>query len=537
MSTACPAQLTDRDPARDRRLRLLRTSVVLGAAGVRVVGSTFGFPHLLHPDEFAVVDAVAVMAEHHSFEPPWSYRPDHVEMKLDYGVFAAFASLKGTTIQAVFARDQVPFYYLARLVTGMFGVATVVLAYLVGARWSRGTGLVAAALFAVFPPFVLHAHYATPDVPLTFAVMLLVYALVRYAASASWWSLLAACFAVALAIGIKYPGAVGAVMIAVMVTATAIRDRRWRRFVLHAAASMVATTAFLFAISPTLFLHLDETREQLRTQSAGDRLGHADRGYLGNLFFYVTQFLQPAGVVVGLLAVTGLVVVVRSRRLDLLPWFSGVPILLSLSALPMTWDRWGLPMWVTPLLLAAVGTTALLDRVAGTRLRWVAAVALGLAALHLTAGAVAADAALVSEDTRLQSLAWADAHGVTADETAYEGYTPFLPGGYLLLTERAQDDGDGFRFLTKAGRPARYVVVSDFMYGRVLADPAHHQRDAAVYRYVFDHFPEIASFTGRDDDGSAVEPLGIVRHAETLAAYAGGARTGPTIRVFAVPGA
>ncbi len=536
--TTEPALVEDAAERRSRRdvqVGLIRISILLVAAALRLVGATFGFPHLLHPDEFAVVDAVVVMAERNSFEPPWSYRPDHVEMKVDYGVFALFAWLKGTTIEAAFAEHQVQFYLLARLVTAAFGVATVLLAYLVGARWSRKAGLVAAALFAVFPPFVLHAHYATPDVPLTFAVMLLVLALSRYAVSTSWRSLLLACFAVALATGIKYPGAVGTLTIAAVVTVAAVRDRQWRRFVLHGIGSVVATAAFLFAISPTLFLEFSEVRAQIRVQAEGDRLGHPDHGFFGNLFFYVTEFLGPAGVVLSLLAVAGLVMVVRHRRLDTLPWFAGVPVWVSLSTLPMTWERWALPMWVTPLLLAAVGLTGLLDKLGRPRLRLISAAAVSLVAAHLVLGAVAADASLVARDTRLEARAWADDHGVTAEQSAYEGYTPFLMGAYQQFTDQVVDDGDGFTFLTQDDSPARYVVVSDFMYARTLADPENNVREVAIYRFVFENLHEIATFHGHDDDGSALEPLAIARHVTTLVDYGDGALTGPTIRIFEVP--
>ena len=186
--------------------RSLLLVIILIAVIVRVIGSRFGFPLLVHPDEWAVVDAVANMAKRHSFEPPWSLRPDHVEMKVDYILFAGYADVyRNTSVAAAFAHSPIPFYWIARLATAAFGVATVGLAYLIGARTSRRLGLVMAALFALFPAYVLNAHYATPDVPLTFAVMLLTYALMRYVRTTSWSSLLWASFAVALGIAIKYP--------------------------------------------------------------------------------------------------------------------------------------------------------------------------------------------------------------------------------------------------------------------------------------------------------------------------------------------
>jgi hypothetical protein len=524
-----------RRSARDLQAQVILGVVLLVAAAVRVAGTRFGLPLLLHPDEFAVVDAAVDMANRNSFEPPWSYRPDHVEMKINVVVFEAYAALKGTSVGAAFDADPTPFYHLARLVTTAFGVAGVGLAYLIGTHWSRRVGLVAAALFAVFPPYVQHAHYATPDVPLTTALLLLIYALVRYVDSTSWSSLLVASFAVALAVGIKYPGAVGAVMIAVVVVATAVRDRDGRRLLLHGLTSAATATAFLFAISPVLFTEFDGIREEIRVQSAGDRLGHPDMGLLGNLWFYVERFLLPSGIVLGLLTIVGLLVVVRQRRLDTVPWFSGLLVWASLATLPMTWDRWGLPMWVTPLLLAAVGICALLDRFATSRTRWIPVVAIGAVALQLGLGATWLVSVRVAPDTRQAALEWADQHGVTPKESAYEGYTPFLPGASRLLTTQVTARRDGYVFRTADGKPARYVVISSGMYDRVLADPTRVD-EQLIYAYIVDHLKEMATFeSAQRVEPSKLEPVSTLRLVSGIAQVWGGARSGPTIRIFEIP--
>ncbi|WP_460716764.1 ArnT family glycosyltransferase [Nocardioides dilutus] len=527
------ATRSDRRP--EVRDGVIRVSIVLLAAAVRVVGANFGFPLLLHPDEFAVVAAVVDMAERNSFEPPWSYRPDHVEMKVNYGVFALYAhGVVGTSIERAFAQSQLPFYNLARLTTAVFGILTVVLAYLVGRRWSPRTGLIAAALFALFPPFVLHAHYATPDVPLTFAVMMLVYALVRYTETTSWAPLLAASFAVALAIGTKYPGAVGALMLAAVVAAAALRDRDWRRFLSHGAASLAATAGLLFLISPTLFTDATGVRAEIRRQATGDRLGHPDHGLGGNMWFYVAEFLEPGGLVLGALVLVGVCVVVARRRLQTLPWFVGMLFWVSLSTLPMTWERWGLPMWVTPLLLAAVGIDYLVERAGSLAARATLGVALVVVTTQLTLVSVTSLAGLLARDTRLESREWVLEQGISEEETTYEGYTPFLPGSYALLTDHVEAEGDRFLFMTRDGDAAEFVVLSDLMYGRVLEDPDYAQ-EQAIYRYIFDNFEEIGSFTGHAQKMSWLEPVSAVRQVRSLGHYTGGGLGGPTIRVFRIP--
>jgi hypothetical protein len=523
---------------RDRvwQARVTLAVILLVAAALRVVGSRFGFPLTVHPDEWAVVDGAIDMARRNSFEPPWSLRPDHVEMKVDYLAFAAYAALfKDTSIEAAFGADPVPFYWIARLMTAAFGVATVALAYLVGRRSSRRAGLVAATLFALFPDFVRHAHYATPDVPLTFALMLLIYALMRYLGSPSWGSLLCASFAVALAIAIKYPGAVGAVTVGVVVVVAAARDRAWRRMVTHGLGSAAALVGFLFLISPVLFTNFADVRHELDVQSRGDRLGHSDLGMVRQLWFYVSTYADIAGLLLFLLAAVGLVVVVARRRLEAIPWFTGALVWVSLSTLPMTYLRWGLPMWVTPLLLATAGIDYLLERLTSPRLRWVPVAVGAVVLLQLAVSSAAVVAGLLAPDTRLVSLEFADSRDIRPRESIFEGYTPFLPRAFRLFFQQVRKDGDGYTLLTLRGKPASYAVLSSAMYERVLADPAYPEGHR-IYRWILDNGQLVRQFQPvAGAEPTALEPLSIVRNVRLIRDLAAGGMVGPVIKILAVP--
>lgn len=534
------APTTTRTHVRDRQVLALLVVILVVATVVRVLGTRFGFPLFLHPDEFAVIDGVIDMAERNSFEPgpEFNLRPDHLEMKINYVLFAGFAAIfQGMSIEAAFAADPVPFYWIARLMTAAFGVATVGLAYLVGARWSRQVGIVAAALFAIFPPFVTHAHFATPDVPLTFSVLLLVYALMRYVRSCSWSTLLVAAFAVAMAVSIKYPGAVGTVTIAATVVAAAIRDRAWLRILTHGAGSAAACVGFLFLITPSLFTNISGVRREVAVQAEGDRLAAPDYGFWGNLGYYVDAFGSSAGVLLSLLVLVGCVAAARSRRLELLPWLAGVPFWFSLSTLPMTWERWALPMWVTPLLLASLGFCFGVEHLHRTRARWVPGTVAAVVGLHLGAGSAASVADLLAPDTRNAGLALARAQGIERDESIFEGYTPFLPGKphFFFGQVGPGPDGDGYRMETRAGTPARYVVLSEAMYARALGNPSLEEEER-IYRWVMETHDEVVTVDSiAAPESSWWEPVAVHRHLGFVASLAGGELTGPRIRIFEVP--
>src|ERR1035437_7126857 len=254
------------------------TLIILGGAVARLVGGSWGLPLELHPDEWVIVDGAIDMAKRHSFEPPYYFRPDHVEMQLSNLAYLVYSHLfHGSSPEALDASDHAPFILISRTITACFGVAMIGVAYLIGTRFTRAIGILAAFLVAFYPPFVDNSHFASPDVPLSFAFMIVILACMRYLTSPSWGNLLLASLGVSVAIAIKYPGALGALMIAITVirlqalactpppiTVTAlmsaipvivagVQARAWSRILVHGAAAMAAVVGFLFAISPVLF--------------------------------------------------------------------------------------------------------------------------------------------------------------------------------------------------------------------------------------------------------------------------------------------
>ena len=521
---------------RKRQARTVLFLIIVVAVFVRVLGTRFGFPLLLHPDEWAVVDAVVDMAKRNSFEPPWSLRPDHVEMKIDYILFAGYAGVfKHLSVETAFAQDPLPFYWIARLATAAFGVATVGIAYLIGRLTSTRLGLIMAALFAIFPVYVFNAHSATPDVPVTFALVLLTYTLMRYVRHPSWPSLLWSSFAVALGTAIKYPAVVGAAMIGIVVLAVAVRDRSWRRLVVHGAGAVGAMVGFLFVISPTLFTNFAGVRAELVVQAAGDRLGHPDQGFLGNLTYYASAYLNIAGFLLLLLGVVGLVRVLQKRQLDRLPWFIGVLVWIPLSKLPLTWERWGLPMWITPLLLAAVGMDYLFERFRSRRTTWIPYAVAAVVGVHLLSSVAMQDSGLIAGDTRTAAVNYTRAHGITAANSIYEGYSPFLPGAPKLFFRQVKKVGEGYSFSTTQGRPAEYAILSSAMYQRVLDDPTRVD-DQAVYQWIIANSELVTEFDANGTpEKSPVEPIDISHNLGFVRDAMNGALSGPVIQIYRLP--
>ncbi len=513
----------------------------LGGAVVRFTGGSWGLPLDLNSDEWVIVQGAIDMAKRHSFQPPYFFRPDHVEMQLSNLAYLAYSNLlHGSSPQTLYASDPAPFILISRTITACFGVAMIVAAYLIGRRFTREVGVLAALLVAFFPPFVSNSHFASPDVPLSLALMIVVLGCMRYLASPSWGNLLLASFGVSVAIAIKYPGALGAVMIAITVIVSGVQARAWSRILVHGAAAVGAVIGFLFAISPALFININAVMSNL-TAEAGDYHPGADGlGWSGNMGFYAQGFATSGGIILVMCFALGVVWSIRLRLLQSIPLWSGVLVWVFLSALPLHWDRWGLPMFLTPLLIAPIGVyysfTYLRGRGAPRWQLWGAGVLGAVAAVNLIMGSVVVAAGDVSKNT--QSLAPVLAtRGIDEANTIFEGYTPLLPGSPKFIFDRFEVVGG--RLVLAGVHPAnsgmRYVVLSSDIDDRYQAEPKYGA-EQRFYSLLDKQFPLLVTYTAAPQAKATIlEAVSTWNALGYLGELAHGQFVGPRIKVYEIP--
>jgi 4-amino-4-deoxy-L-arabinose transferase-like glycosyltransferase len=514
------------------------TVIILGGALVRVLGGSWGLPLEFHPDEYVIVDGAIDMVKRHSFEPSFYWRPDHVEMQLSYLAYVAYASLfHGSSAVSVFASDPAPFILISRTITGCFGVAMIVVAYLIGKRFTPEIGVLAAFLVAFFPMYVDQSHFATPDVPLSLTLMIVILGCMRYLDSPSWGNLLLASLGVSVSIAIKYPGALGALMIAITVITSAVRARAWRRILVHGAAALGAVVGFLFAISPVLFTNFQAVLPVITAQ-AGDTFPGADGlGWSGNMSFYVETFATTAGVILLTCFALGVLWSVRLRLVQSIPLWLGAIYWVILSGIPLHWPRWALPMYLTPLLIAPIGAyysvRYLLDRGAARWWRWGA---FGLGAVmtaNLLLGSVAVTAGYRSQDTRTVATKYFAAHGVDESNTIFEGYTPLAPAAPKVIFD-AFKVIDG-RLVLKSGYDSsriRYVALSSLMNGRFKAEPKYADQQK-FYAMLEKQYPLVTTFDPATRGNVSV--LEVTSISNAVGQVARGGLVGPRIELYEIP--
>jgi hypothetical protein len=213
----------------------------------------------------------------------------------------------------------------------------------------------------------------------------------------------------------------------------------------------------------------------------------------------------------------------------------GVVYWICLSEVPAHWERWALPMFLSPLLFAAVGFGQVL---AWLQARWrekdrrsrlyagVAAALMAVGALQLFTGSTVVAAGFAGGDTRVVAMPAFRAMGINHQNAISDGYTPLAPSG-------PESIGSSGHLVSRPG--ARFVVTSSNMYDRYFASDKY-EAIQAVYRQVREQMPLLKQWAPVPiPKRSALEPWAILRALRYVYDIAGGGNTGPTISVYKIP--
>jgi hypothetical protein len=502
--------------------------LIVGLA-FRVAGIAWGLPQVLHPDEFVIVDGAIDMAARRSFEPAMYFRPDHVEIQLSYIAYAVYSKVfLQTSIIAGYAAQPETYLLISRLITMMFGLAIIVLMWFIGRKVSARVGFFAAAIATVLSLFVDHSHYATPDVPLTTAFLGVVLAMCHYIRSPRIPSLLIASACISISIAIKYPGAIATLVIAIVVIYAGIRDRTVSRILGHGMLAMIAVVVFLFQISPVLFTNYHAVIESFEKESGGHP-GADGLGPIGNFLFYGELMGSTFGIILGLFILLGIVDAVQRRRSVTIPWVLGGITWVILSAFAVHWDRWSVPMYITPVLFAALGLARAGQMVAAWNLRrsikyMVVTVLSGVMLVNLVLPSIALDVELSVPDSRIAAQDEFAELGITLENSIYEGYTPLDPSAVQFSFNGFTHTPGEEPVPVESGKD--WLVLSSCSYTR-FADPAQYPVEHQFYVDVRENFPLVFSVDASDsyDERRAVpEPVNIANAVTDIIGFTSGAQ-------------
>lgn len=202
---------------------ILLSAIIIAGLALRLWGNGFGLPNLYHPDEDALIMPALQIIRSGDLQPTrLEYGSLHIYFlsavsAAIYVLLARDGRIEAVDQLSIYERNSYPaiyefpeFFQGGRVVSALFGIATVLLIYMLGRRLGgQRLGLIAAALAAFLPDLVRHSHFATPDTPLVFWIVFALYLIIR--AYDGWeqdnlWAFAGAGFVCGLAASTKYSG-------------------------------------------------------------------------------------------------------------------------------------------------------------------------------------------------------------------------------------------------------------------------------------------------------------------------------------------
>lgn len=507
---------------------------------LRIVGAGWGMPHgNLHPDEGLIFEQAFQCALNRDFEVHDYYRPNHVSIKLNTLLYIGiqelyFAPQGQGDIILNYNEHFALFITASRVLTALLGVGVVILAYFIGLFWGRWQALFAALLFAVFPSFIEHSHYITPDIPLLFFLMGVLWAALRYQWKPSVSMLFWMSFLTALATCEKYPGAYGCAVIAVTVCATHIKKP-----VMIIRDGCLAILFFLLgilAVSPVLLIDLRTVLEVMAGQNKQYHLGADGLNFGETLLFYA----QTTGVHLGLLltvsSIYGMVKSFRKNRKPTIILLSFLAYIVPISTLSIHWERYTLPIYAAGLLFGAFGAFYLTEDLQGLLKKIPQGhliaypVLFFLPVCSLLAGAIAVSGSFLAPDSRILLQETFAEMGISKQNTAHDCNTPLDPGGYYGVFADFED-GDPEKY--KYGNRPVFVMTSSAQRDLYLAaDPEAYGSVADFYRQLDERYPLVFLYPVETPSSHFLELRNIWFAARSVYRYLRGAAVGYEIRLY-----
>jgi hypothetical protein len=284
-----------------------------------VAGATWGLPARWHPDEKA--DAAARMIRERTLDPGSFINPSLSV----YAMLPTIALQQGLAHVGVLPGRAADPLLAGRIVGALAAAASVLVVGFVGLRFSRGIGLLSAALLALMPGAVNLGHFATPEPWLLLTTALTLLAASRHAdGRAPAWMV---GVALGLAASTKYTAAALAVPCAIAALLRK-RDPDRRDAPAMAAAGSIALTAGLVLLAGpgaqlAASLHMKDARllDPARAAEFVSRIGA------------VLAVAGAACLAIAGLAARGVPAAVRLARHEL-PVMAGVALLAFFAATP-----------------------------------------------------------------------------------------------------------------------------------------------------------------------------------------------------------
>ncbi len=530
----------------NKQIIVIIGALMLFGAVIRLVNCYWGYPHALHPDEHTIVESAIDMIRRSSWEANVYNRPDHFEIKGCAILFQVVSFIRyRVSADVAFAEHKMAFYLIARGFTTVFGVLMIPLGYMLLERLKKGSGLIGAVLITCYPAFIEHSAYATPDVVLTFMVMLIAYTSILFLEKPTTGKIAAMSVFIGLGITIKYTCAICCLWIAIIICYQSIRNKKYGNILTYGSMAMLIILATSFFMAPNLFTNLSQTISTLQQEARTNHPGADGLGFIGNFWYYLTTFFSKMGWEAFPFMLIGIFNALWSKHKRYISLLLGLLFWVMTSALALHWERWGMPIYIFMVFTIALGMRMAVDSIDKAQsivqanhvfkkiLSITLALWIGVICTNIFLSGISDTANKLLKDTRIAALTFCNQNGISEDITVYDGYTPFLLQRFGVVPLARNENGN--LTVTNEKQDASYIILSSFMYDRYYAEAKRYTSRVALYDAIRLQCELVKAFSPSVPVKSSWAVINIGNRIRDLFNYNPEALSGPTILILRIP--
>ena len=475
---------------------ILSIITVIGAI-IRIISCYWGYPLQLHPDEPTIVNNVVDMLRRHSWEAFVYNRPDQFEIKCNAILFSIISWIKFHVPAYETFKDYTMMYYLiARGFTSIFGIALIPLSALVVGKIVEGIEInkrwiqyAVAILIAFSSIFVQHSAYATPDIPLTFFIVLFSYFFLNYLEKGELKDFIICSVIIGISVTIKYPAMILSILLAFMVIyRECLYTKKYLNILKYAVFSIFIILFVMFIIAPNLFTDLSNVIKLIKHEARPTHLGADGLGFFGNLFYYLKTIIGNLGYISIIPFILGIIAILKNiKNIHNYVFLVGLVYWICMSVLSLHHLRWGMPMYAFYILIVAIGLGYILSfkNIKFNKLIFNIGIIINIIVLlNVFLSAICITKSNTLQNVTYLSQSFFEENKISKDDVLYEGYTIFATAKSGPRAPNLFEFIDGKISPKKEFLSKKYFIMTNSFRYRYFRESKRYSYEVSLYNSI-----------------------------------------------------
>ena len=400
---------------------LILLMILLIGGGLRFGGINWGITSIFQPDENNLLnDTIEMAVNKCPYQKVFKY-PNQCVSKLAAFVMIAYSVIRNVALDT----NTIECYFIYRYIVAIFSTLTIITGFLIGNYLEKKLGLFVAALIAFFPEYVNLSKQVTGDSTSFFFLTLLLLGSLLYMERRKRFWIAFMTFFTACATMEKWHAAVGCFYIAFIIICT---ERNTKGIIREGSFAFLSYIIGMFLIAPNMFWKMKEAISGVLYMYQYDADGVTPYKLL--IIRYIDNLHCYMGGIAVVIFVLGCITIIKNYSSKYFVLLLGVIKLGALGFLNRGFPRWGLEFYFTIIMVISIGLLALIKN-KNKVLTWMGWTATGIIGGCFLIGSILVYSVAIrsNQDTRLQQEKFCAENEILREESIFDFYTGFDPGG------------------------------------------------------------------------------------------------------------